>query len=229
LAGILPLAGVFLILSAVRPAIASESPSVYLAGGDSLSIWVIVDWDQPLPAFVQERLVRGIPATVGIRCELWRRRSIWIHQHLASEGEEMKVIRDPWGEAYSVLRENSVVGVDSMSALQEDLSHYRIRLPVQPEWCDDHSSYQIVATTFVRPLTAKDVGEVEDWLRGELRGFGAGVLGLPRGLFGIVRDLSGLGERTSKGSSERFQLSRLPDDHVRVLIPGREESSEVSK
>jgi len=218
----LALIPLFLLLLNFSPAglaLAARNPLVQISGGDSLSIWVAVDWDEPLPPFVQDRLERGIPATVGLRVELWKARPGWFDQHLSSGGAEMKVLRDPWGGSFSILGENGNVTVDSIGALQSSLSRQQVRLPLEEEWCDESSAYSVVVTTFVRPLTAKDVGEVEDWLRGELRGFG-GLLGLPRGLFGIVRDLSGLGEQTRTGSSPKFRLSRLPDDRVRVLIPG---------
>lgn len=202
-----------------RPARAA-APSVQISGGDSLSLWVLVDWDEPLPVFVQERLRRGIPATAGLRVELWRARPGWFDQHLASAGTELKVQSDPWGGSFILQDASSSQAFDSLGALQEALSRHRVRLPLSRDWCDGDSEYQILVTTFVRPLTTKDAGEVEAWLRGELRGFGGGILGLPRGLFGIVRDLSGLGERTTSGSSPGFRLSRVTGDRVRVLIPG---------
>jgi hypothetical protein len=197
-----------------------HSPAVQVSGGDSLSLWVLVDWEQPLPTFVQERLERGIPATVGLRVELWKARAGWFNQHLTTEGTEMKILRDPWGGSFTIVGDTASAGVDSMAALQRSLSRHKIRVPLARDWCDGDSRYQVVVTTIVRPLTASDVGEVETWLRGEIKGFGNGALGLPRGLFGIVRDLSGLGEQTSTASSPRFRLARLADDRVRVLIPG---------
>jgi len=189
---------------------------------------VLLDWADPLPGFVQERLERGIPATAGFRAELWKDRPGWFDAHLASTGLEYKILLDPWKEGFTLLNEESAVEVDSMSSLLEFLRRQRVKLPLLREWCDGSSGYRIVLTTYVRPLTAKDVKEVDAWLRGEIRGFGEGLFGLPRGLFGIVRDLSGLGERTNQGRSAGFRLSVLESGRVRALIPGGTGSSEAN-
>jgi hypothetical protein len=196
------------------------SPEIHVSGGDSLSLWVLVDWDHPLPSFVEERLQRGIPATVAVRVELWKSRSGWIDQQLASQVRELQVVRDPWQDGFSVVEDSTVTPADSLAAVQRALGRHRLRLTVAPAWCDGESDYRVTATTFVRPLTAKDVGELDNWLMGELGGFRGGLLGLPRGLFGIVRDLSGLGERRSRTESAPFHLSRVLDNRVRVVFPG---------
>jgi hypothetical protein len=201
-------------------AAAAEPPTVHVSGRDTTAVSVLVHCPSPLPGFVEERLRRGIPATFGLRVELWRDRSGWFDQHLASAGHEVHVARDPWGDAYVVADGDSLRSLASLDELTTDLERRHLRLPIRAPWCDARSSYRVVATTYVRPLTAKDVGEIEEWLKGEIRGFGSSILGLPRGLFAIVRDLSGLGERTEKAESPRFVLSPLPGGRVRVILPG---------
>ena len=44
---------------AVGPGGSTADPAVFVAGGDSLSLWILVHWERPLPAFVEERLERG--------------------------------------------------------------------------------------------------------------------------------------------------------------------------
>jgi hypothetical protein len=217
-----------LALFAARTASAG-SPEVQVSGGDSLSLWVLVDWDHPLPSFVEDRLRRGIPATVAVRAELWKSRSTWVDQQLASEVRELQIVRDPWGGGFSVVEDSTVAPADSMATLQQSLARHRLRVAIDPSWCDGTSEYRVAVTTFVRPLTAQDMGELDQWLRGELGGFRGGLLGLPRGLFGIVRDLSGLGERRSRAESAAFRLFRVQGNRVRVLVPGVRDSETVPK
>jgi hypothetical protein len=200
----------------------AESPVVSVAGGDSLSLWVLIRWDRPLPAFVEARLERGLPATVGVRAELQRNRSVWSDAKLASESLEMQVTKDPWGGSYLLLDARSTRGLDSLAAVRATLSHQKLRFVLLPEWCDTLSSYHVDVTTFVTPLTARDVGEVDSWLHGQLRGLGRGLLGIPRGLFTVVRDLSGLGEHTASGRSERFHMEALADGRVKVLMSAQD-------
>lgn len=216
-----------LVAPVASPALA-ESPVVSVAGGDSLSLWVLIRWDRPLPAFVEERLERGLPATVGVRAELQRDRAGWSDAKLASESLEMQVAKDPWGGSYLLLDARSTRGLDSLAAVRATLSSQKLRLALLPEWCDTTSSYRVEVTTFVTPLTARDVGEVDSWLRSQLRGLGRGLLGIPRGLFSVVRDLSGLGERTAKGHSARFHMEVMAEGRVKVLIPGEENAGAVS-
>jgi hypothetical protein len=196
-----------------------DKPTVFVAGGDSLSLWVLVHWDRPLPAFVEERLERGLPATVGVRAELVRNRSLWRDARLVAGMLEMQVAKDPWNGSYVLLDPQSSRGVDSLATVRATLSRQKLRLALQPEWCDGTSVYRVEVTTSVAPLTTRDAGEVDSWLRGQLRGLGRGLLGIPRGLFGVVRDLSGLGERTATGESARFWLELLPGGRTKVLIP----------
>jgi hypothetical protein len=208
-----------LLWSVSTSPVRADAPTVFVAGGDSLSLWVLVRWDRPLPAFVEERLERGLPATVGVRAELVRVRAGWSDAKLAAESLEMQVAKDPWDGSYILLDTGPTRGFDSLAAVRATLSRQKLRLALQPEWCDGTSIYRVEVTTFVAPLTARDAGEVDSWLRGQLRGLGRGLLGIPRGLFGVIRDLSGLGERTAKGESDRFRLEAISGGRVRALIP----------
>lgn len=210
-----------MLISAILPAQAVDGqPRVLVSGGDSLSLHVRVEWPDPLPHFVQERLERGIPATIGVRLELWRKRTAWFDSHLTTVDAEFKIVFDPWRGSFLLENEDSTRAVSGLPSLVEHLSHWTLLIPIEQEWGETHSEYRIEAVCYLQPLTVDDAEEVENWLRGEIRGFGAGILGLPRGLFGIIRDLSGLGEQRSRCSSRAFRMSVLPSGRVRVLLSG---------
>ena len=208
-----------LLLSSSIGAVHADTPTVFVAGGDSLSLWVLVHWDHPLPAFVEERLERGLPATVGVRVELVRLRTGWSDAKLATGSVEIQVAKNPWDGSYILLDTRSTRGLDSLAAVRSALSLQKLRLPLQPRWCDGTSLFRVNVTTFVAPLTSRDAGEVDSWLRGQLRGLGRGFLGIPRSLFGVIRDLSGLGERTVKGESAGFRMEAMPGGRIKALIP----------
>jgi hypothetical protein len=221
--GMLPLATrliwtLLLLLPATTAS--ADNPTVFVAGGDSLSLWILIHWDRPLSEFVEQRLERGLPATVGVRAELVRNRVGWSDTKLAAESLEMQVAKDPWDGSYLLLDAFSTRGLDSLAAVRATLSRQKLRITLDSLWCDGASSYRVEVTTFVAPLTARDAGEVDSWLRGQLRGLGRGLLGIPRGLFAVIRDLSGLGERTARGESARFRIETMPDGRVKVVIPG---------
>lgn len=221
--GVPALLGLLAILLTTPPASATV-PEVLVAGGDSLGIWVLIRWERVLPRFVEDRLRRGIPATVGLRADLVSDRSGWWDRRLMQAGHEWQLARDPWSEAFLMVDSAGVTAHDSLPGLHQVLAQQRLRVPLQRDWCDGRTGYRIEVTGYVIPLSARDADEVESWLKGQIRGLGRGILGIPKGLFGIVRDLSGLGERASKGRSPRFRMTALADGRVRVFIPGEEES-----
>lgn len=215
------LVGLFACLSSVA---SGRSPEVTAAGGDSLGLWVLVHWEDPLPAFVEERLERGIPATVGLQAELLAGRSMWRDRRVAVAVREMQIARDAWAGGWLLVDGTAVAAYDSLPGLRAAIARQRIRLPLDRTWCDRTTSYRVEVTAFVVPLTARDAGEVESWLGGQIKGLGRGILGIPKALFGVVRDLSGLGERASRGRSRPFRLEARPDDRVHVVTTEQSES-----
>lgn len=200
----------------------AASPQVSVAGGDSLDLWVLVQWDEPLPAFVEERLERGIPATVGLSAELMAKRTLWRDRRVSLAGREMQIARDAWAGGWLLIDGTAVAVHDSLAGLRAAIAHQRVHLPLDAAWCDGTTPYRLDVTAYVVPLTAEDAGEVESWLGGQIRGLGRGILGIPRALFGVVRDLSGLGERASRGGCGPFMLEASPTGRITVRTANEE-------
>ena len=72
-------------------------------------------------------------------------------------------------------------------------------------------SYYLVIKAALKPLTAEDVDELEDWLAGEIapEEHEFGLLTLPKNFFGLVMDLTGFGDRNGVARSETFRRSEL--------------------
>jgi len=66
----------------------------------------------------------------------------------------------------------------------------------------------------VKPLTVEDLQRVEDWLSGEAKRTGrpgpGSIARLPRYLVGVLANLSGLGDETTRWRSASFLPADLP-------------------
>lgn len=194
-------------LATAQPVAALE---LAVAPTDSSAILGVVSWPDPLPDFVLKRLERGIPATVGIQIDLWRERRGWYDTNLATWIWETQIMRDPWTGRYRLREGDHTADFDSLASVSAAIRRIEIPLPIDSTWCDPERVYRASVTGIVRPLTAQDLREVETWLTGELGGGNGGLLGVPRGVFGIVRDLTGLGDRKERATSASFTLTRSP-------------------
>ena len=69
---------------------------------------------------------------------------------------------------------------------------------------DSTATYYVSVRVTIRPVAVEDLGEIEKWLAGESPGAEAGQRGIPGYLLGLAVNISGLGDRTAVGKSERF-------------------------
>ena len=208
---------------AVGAALASDFPITI--AGDSLSILIHADvGPEILPDFVRERLDRGIPATIGFQVDLWRNRSAWFDSRVAQEVHRYRISRDAWTGAY-VLEgpegPDAAMGADSLGTLVRRLGDDPIRLNIPRELALGGAVLWVEVTAVTIPLSVQDLGEVEEWITGEMGGGSNSVFGIPGGVLRMVRDLSGLGDRRLVGQTGRFGISLVAGDVVWVQTLGR--------
>jgi hypothetical protein len=187
---------------------------VELVGG---AVCVSYDVETPFTPRLQEPLLRGMPTTVVFEVGVWKRRSLWFDKLVAAFRSEQKVAYDPWSKSFRIRtgvnppRTRSVPGLDSLQAV---LFHAR-RLPVAlAAALDSTASHYVSVKVSIRPLTADDLGEIEDWLAGSDRA-DAEDRGLPGYLLEWAMNLSGLGERSALAKGPRFVPSLLESAAVR--------------
>lgn len=176
--------------------------------------------DRPFPPRLEEPLLRGMPATVTFEIGLWRHRSFWFDRLVVAYRSEHKVVYEPWSKSFQI-RSGSVLPrtrtVPDFDSLRATLFHAR-NLPVAlVAALDSTATYYVSVKVVVRPLSADDLGEIEDWLAGsdpdgEERG-------LPGYLLEWAVNLSGLGERSALEKSERFVPVRLTLGPMPARIP----------
>jgi len=177
-------------------------------------VYTDVRLHDPFEPRVRESLERGMPATLSVRAELWRRRHGWFDRLESSYEAAVRIRYDVWSEQYRIERPGAEpVLVPSLDAADALLSH-PWALPVgRIGQLNPEAAYYVAVSAVLKPLSVEDVKEVEGWLSGEVqseRKAGIGVVTeLPRALFDAVRNFAGFGDRRVRVSSMDFALSDL--------------------
>ena len=181
-------------------------------------VYCDVQISQPFEARVRESLERGMPATLAVHAELWRRRHGWFDRLESTYEAGVRIRYDVWSEQYRIERP----GVDPVLVASLDEADAMLSRPwslpvgrigqLQP-----NATYYIAVSTVLKPLSVEDVKEVEGWLSGEVesqRKAGLGVVTeLPKALFDAVRNFAGFGDRRVRASSLDFSLPDLFPAH----------------
>jgi hypothetical protein len=77
---------------------------------------------------------------------------------------------------------------------------------LDPASLDSTGTYYVTVRLTIRPLSPEDLGDIEEWLAGDVP---EGPRGIPRYLLDLTVNLSGLGERTAIAKGEPFKPGRL--------------------
>ena len=208
------LATACLALLAAAPAGALEFASVTPSVNASGRIGVTFRLADPLEDRVEESLSRGMPATLLLHAELWRRRTGWFGRVERSVDATVRLRYDVWQHAWTLERAAaSPYAVQSVDSLETALSRpIALSFPGSERIATGARCFVVLSAT-VKPLTVEDVEEVEGWLSGEVQGqrdagFGA-ITALPRSLFDAVRNFAGLGDSRARAVSEDFTPAAL--------------------
>ena len=177
-------------------------------------VWIDARLGDLLPEPVARSLSRGMPATLQLHVELWRRRTVWFDHMDGSFDASVRIRYEVWSDSFRIQRSGgtaaTLASLDSVRALLErpiELPARRVAL------LDPDARYFIVATATLTPLSVEDVQEMEGWLSGEVethRQAGVGVFAeLPRSLFDAVRNFTGFGDRHARAETATFTGASL--------------------
>jgi hypothetical protein len=162
--------------------------------------------DNPFTPRLEDPLLRGMPATVTFEVGLWRKRAFWFDKLVVAYRSEHKIAYDPWSKTFRIRsgvnppRTRSVANLDSLRATLFDVH----RLPVAlVSTLDSTAAHYVSVKVVIKPLSANDLGEIEDWLSGGDESKGEDR-GLPAYLLEWAVNLSGLGDRTALVKGPRF-------------------------
>jgi hypothetical protein len=167
--------------------------------------------DNPFTPRLQDPLLRGMPATITFEVGLWRKRTLWFDKLVVAYRSEHKVAYDPWSKTFRIRsgvnppRTRTAANLDSLRATLF-AAH---RLPVAlVSTLDSTATHYVSVKIVIKPLSADDLGEIEDWLSGG-NGAGGEDKGLPAYLLEWAVNLSGLGDRTASVKGPRFVPAQL--------------------
>ena len=162
--------------------------------------------DNPFTPRLEEPLLRGMPATVTFEVGLWRKRTFWFDKLIVAYRSEHKVAYDPWSKTFRIRsgvnppRTRSVANLDSVRATLFN-AH---RLPIAlASALDTTATHYVSVKVVIKPLSADDLGEIENWLSGADPSKGE-EHGLPAYLLEWAVNLSGLGDRSALVKGPRF-------------------------
>lgn len=177
-------------------------------------VWVDARLDHLFDARVSESLSRGMPATLVLDAELWRRRTAWFDRLENSFGASVRVRYDVWTESFLVERTGlPALSIPTLDSLQVVLSR-PLALPVaRVGQLQVRQRYYVSVAATLKPLSVEDVREVEGWLSGEVEdkrrsGFGV-ITALPQSVFDAVRNFSGFGDQRVRTQTGDFTLEVL--------------------
>jgi hypothetical protein len=167
--------------------------------------------ENPWTPRLTETLLGGMPATVTFEVGVWKRRWFWFDKLVLAIQSEHRVFYDPWQHTFHV-RSGAVRGKSRILPTLDSLGTYlfserRVAL-ASVETLEPTASYYVSVRATIRPLSAEDLDEVEDWLSGEVKP-NAPEHGMPSYLLGLAANISGLGDRTALAKSEAFRPSLL--------------------
>jgi uncharacterized protein DUF4390 len=163
---------------------------------------------------VAESLARGMPATLQLHVELWRRRSAWFDRLESSVDASVRIRYDVWTDSYLLERFGSPpIVVNSIDSAEVVLSRPWVVAVGRVGQLSATGRYYLALSATLRPLTVEDLAEVEGWLSGEVKdkrraGFGV-IAEIPRALFDAVRNVAGFGDAHARTTSDDFQLKDL--------------------
>jgi hypothetical protein len=167
--------------------------------------------DNPFTPRLEDPLLRGMPATVTFEVGLWRKRALWFDKLVVAYRSEHKIVYDPWSKTFRIRsgvnppRTRSVANLDSLSASLFNVH----RLPIAlVSALDSTAAHYVSVKVVIKPLSANDLGEIEDWLSGGDESKGEDR-GLPAYLLEWAVNLSGLGDRTAMVKGSRFVPAML--------------------
>ena len=208
------LAATLLALVVLAPAAGALAVEVERPREREGYLWVDLKLDDLFPPRVEQSLSRGMPATLLLHVELWRRRKGWF-DHLQSTFESpLKIRYEVWSESFHLERPGATgITLSSLDSVRIVLSR-PLSLPVgRVAQIDPGARYYLAVSVTLKPLSVEDLEEGEGWLSGEVeskRRSGLGVItGLPRSVFDAVRNFAGFGDQHARANSGEFELSTL--------------------
>lgn len=204
-----------LLCALATPAHAFKLTSIRPALDASNQLWVEIRLEDPIEPRVEKSLGRGMPATLNLHAELWRRREGWFDRMEEEADASFRMHYDVWSDTWRLSRPGAeMLRLSSLDSLEIVLARTLAFNVTSLERAGPDVSHYVVVTASLRPLNIEDVEEVELWLSGEVREKKRRPLGiltnLPISIFDAARNLAGFGDEHTRMISADFTPRTLP-------------------
>lgn len=212
-AAIGPLVALLCVLAG--PAQAFKLTSIRPARDAGRNLWVELRLEDPIEEAVEKSLRQGMPATLTLHVEMWRRRNGWFDRMEHAVDASFRMHYDAWSDTWRLSRPGEpMLNLGSLNQLELALSRtLALNVASLSRFRPDVPCY-LVVTASLRPLDVEDVKEVELWLSGEVkerRGSPFGFLtGIPVLIFDTAKSFAGFGDEHSRMISADFTPRMLP-------------------
>lgn len=204
-----------LVLLGPQGADAFQITAIRPARDASNRLWVELRIEQPIEPRVAASLGRGMPATLSLHAELWRRRNGWFDRMERATDATFRMRYDAWTGTWQLGRPGAPpLVVRSLDSLQVALERtLAMSISSLSRFSPDVPCYVVVSAS-LRPFSIEDIEDVEKTVFGEVRekqrsGFGI-FTAIPRSLFETARNFAGFGDERSRLISADFTPSTLP-------------------
>ena len=182
-----------------------------------------------------EAIQSGLPSTLHYTIEIWRQRSGWWDRLERTQERQFRIFRDVLGGSYWLVTEEEQQTFPTFEALVRAVTRFRqssqtaaMPLPFPSADLPAHKEYYLVITASLTPISVEDLNELDEWLKGTIRGRGSdtdsGIIsGLSRTMGGLLLSLTGFGDRTVRVRSPRFRPGQIPLEPMVLYQPEPEE------
>jgi hypothetical protein len=164
----------------------------------------------------EDALHKGFATYLTYTVELWRERGLWFDKLELTRSLTMKVTYDLWAESYIVQsRRDRVARFDTLEEVNSATARLKGLKLVEAERIKPDEQYYIAARAHLRPLTIEELGELEDWLGGDVPsgGTGDGILSIPGYLVRMLLGTTGVTDRSVLAKSDVFTIT--PEEGLR--------------
>lgn len=157
----------------------------------------------------RDALLKGFATHMTYTVELWRERGYWFDKLALTRTLTMKVTYDLWAERYIVhFRRDRLAKFDTIEGVRDATCNLEGLKLIEGQELDSDKEYYIAVRAHLRPLTIEEIGELEDWLSGDVPsgGKGGGILSIPGYLMRILIGTTGVTDRSTLAKSEVFTV-----------------------
>jgi hypothetical protein len=169
----------------------------------------------------ENELREGFATHMTYTVELWRERGFWFDKLELTRTLTIKVTYDLWAERFVVqFRRDRLARFDNIEEVEEAVCRLDGLRLIDANELDGSEEYYIAVRAHLRPLTMEELGELEDWLSGDVPsgGRGGGILSIPSYLMRMLLGTTGVTDRSTWARSEIFSVEEY--DETMDELPG---------